>query len=292
MGRSGRRERGFRSGRCPAQSRGRRGRRAGSTVRGAPAEAAAAVGSTSPVDWQLAQALPGRSRRATGRARSIARSWPTSLPWNCCVRSQLSWSARVVVTAGPAQRCQWRCCSSGRSDQATTCRPLSVRRVRRSVLPSQASAGTARGLLQRGEILLPLGNHGFEAAASARAGPGSIRAPERCRRRPARPCSAMIAIMTSATSTSISVKPRGGARTRSWLAPDDGRQRAGLATVVVEHLGIDAPEVRVRRRPHDQLAVVGAAELLAAEIAVADVGVAARQLQRGELVVGAPLRRA
>ena len=54
---------------------------------------------------------------------------------------------------------------------------------------------------------------------------------------------------------------------------------------------IDAAEVRVRRRPHDQLAGVGAAELLAGEVAVADVGELLRELEPGELVVGAPLRR-
>jgi hypothetical protein len=83
----------------------------------------------------------------------------------------------------------------------------------------------------------------------------------------------MIAMMTTATSTSISVKPRwraaGIASVREWSRAQQGR------AAVVEDLGVDPPEVGVRRGPHDQLAVEGAAELLAGEQAVADVRIAA-----------------
>ena len=75
-----------------------------------------------------------------------ARSWPVSLPWNCCVENQLFCSAVVVVTAGPAQRCQVEPVLSARSDQATTCSPPSVRRVRRTDWPSHVERRNGRAL--------------------------------------------------------------------------------------------------------------------------------------------------
>src|SRR6187431_824313 len=97
---------------------------------------------------------------------------------------------------------------------------------------------------------------------------------------PSTPCHAisdMIAMMTTATSTSISVKPpcRGVGMD---LASEDRREQQQRRAVVVEDPGVDAPEVGVGRGPHDQLARVGAAELLAGEQAVADVRVAAGEL--------------
>ena len=59
----------------------------------------------------------------------------------------------------------------------------------------------------------------------------------------------------------------------------------------VTDLSVNTPEIRVRRRPHHELAGVGAAELVAGEIAVAGIRVEMRQLERRQAVVGAPLGR-
>ena len=84
------------------------------------------------VDLPLLEA--GRAR-AAGRARC---------PGTAACAASCPAARASVVTAGPAQRCQTvPLRSSGRSDQTTTCRPPSVRRVRRTLWPSQLSAGTA-----------------------------------------------------------------------------------------------------------------------------------------------------
>ena len=86
---------------------------------------------------------PGRSRPATARGRSARAAGRSRCPGTAGCAASSPAAAVVVVTGGPAQRCQIDAAVSGRSDQTTTCSPPSARRVRRTLWPSQVSAGTA-----------------------------------------------------------------------------------------------------------------------------------------------------
>ena len=137
---------------------------------------------------------------------------PGSSPCNCRLRIQLSCSAPVVVTDGPAQRTQAAPLGSGRNDHATTCSPSGVRRVSRTVAPSQLSASgtTAVSWIEarsRSHCAITVFSR---SVCSSRAWLAL-----RVRTMPSTPCQAipaMIAITTIATSTSTSVKPHRPAR--------------------------------------------------------------------------------
>ena len=203
MGRAGCRAPGCRSGHCRARRRGPGARRSA-----APGSARRRRRRRRRSTGSSPSRCPGRSRPATGRAHWSAPSvWPGSLPWNCWVRSQLSCRAVVVVTGGPAQRCHIALLLSGRSDHATTCMPPSARRVRRTVWPSQVRAGTAVVCCSDARSC----SHCEITVSRRRVCSSRTWFESRARTMPSTPCQAssdMIAMMTTATSTSISVKPR------------------------------------------------------------------------------------
>ena len=244
-----------------------------------------------PVDWQLPRRCPGRSRPATARDRRAARSWPGSLPWNCWVAQPalLQVLRRRHRRAGPALPDRAVAVGAQRPGDDLQAR-LRCGGSGATLWPSQLSAGTAV------VSWIAARSCSHCAITVSRRSVCSSRTwfDSRARTMPSTPCQAisdMIAITTIATSTSTSVKPARGACAARTSGPRMVERSRICRPFVVEDAGIDAAEVRVRRRPHDQLAGVGAAELLAGEIAVADVGELARQLERRQPVVGAPLRR-
>ncbi len=186
---------------------------------------------------------------------SSSSSCPGSLPSSCWLRSQLSCSAAVRVTTGPAQRCH----CAPRSDQATICTPPSTRARQAHRGAVEGQRGHHRACRTAMQVLLPLRDHGVQAQLR------SICAwlMSRARTMPSTPRQAIVAstaMIDSATSTSTSVKPRARRVRGAWrLARLQYRETTvdtlhQLAAGFVTDTGIDRRKFGLACRPHDQLA--------------------------------------
>ena len=172
------------------------------------AEAAGSCGTSSPLDCAFDQALPRKKnicQPSTPSRPGIARS---SSALSCWLRNQASCRSSRFTTGADSQRDS----RPSRNCQATSCRPVSRRRVMRSVAPSKASA----------EGTTPLSCTSRRSSSHCRISVCSVSA----RSIAASLCSRLVvsaltarqaitditAITTSATTTSISVNPRAARR--------------------------------------------------------------------------------
>ena len=200
---------------------------------------AVAVATTSPLDCALLQPWPRQKYTCHSVTFSSRRNWPGSGPCNCWPACQLCCNSPCRVATGLVQRRQ----TPSRSDHTTTCTPPSTRRTMRSDAPSKLTPG-ATGLsytASRSCSHWPI-SADRRSVRSLAALPMSraLAMPDT----PCQPIAAITAMISSATSTSTSVKP--GWRASKRRAP--AATRGPLKTAPSRWSGWPSPG-RWRRSP-------------------------------------------